>query len=104
VRYDWPGNVRELQSVIERAVILSTGTVLNVSSADLKSKSSKEVSVKRTRSDAPDRDQILEALRSTGGQVGGPNGAAARLGMKRTTFIAHMKRLGINPRTVISHF
>ena len=50
----------------------------------------------------PDRDHVTEALQATGGRVGGPDGAAARLGLKRTTLIAHMKRLGINPRTVIS--
>jgi formate hydrogenlyase transcriptional activator len=111
VQYDWPGNVRELQNVIERAVILSTGGVLRVSSTDLKSgahtprKSSESggTAPGRKRSDAPPpgRDRVLEALKATGGRVGGVDGAAARLGMKRTTLIAHLKRLGINPRTVV---
>jgi formate hydrogenlyase transcriptional activator len=110
VQYDWPGNVRELQNVIERAVILSTGGVLKVSPNDLKS-SSGSAPVKRgergtarsKKSDAPPpaRDRVLEALRAAAGRVGGTGGAAARLGMKRTTLIAHMKRLGIDRRTVI---
>jgi formate hydrogenlyase transcriptional activator len=52
----------------------------------------------------PEREQIVAALRESKGRVGGEDGAAARLGLKRTTLIAHMKRLGINSRTVISHF
>jgi PAS domain S-box-containing protein len=110
VRYDWPGNVRELQNVIERAVILSAGGVLRVSSMDLrsgahgpgKSGESGGTASKRKRSDAPppDRDRVLEALQAAAGRVGGADGAAQRLGMKRTTLIAHMKRLGIQPRTV----
>jgi PAS domain S-box-containing protein len=100
VHYEWPGNVRELQNVIERAVILSTGGVLRVPASDLKTVV-KEPAVPRTTAD---REQIIEALTATGGRVGGADGAAARLGMKRTTLIAHMKRLGISPRTVIRHF
>jgi len=111
VQYDWPGNVRELQNVIERAVILSSGGVLRVSSADLKGGAhppgktgeSGGVASRRKRNDSPPpgRDRVLEALKATGGRVGGGDGAAARLGMKRTTLIAHLKRLGINPRTVV---
>jgi PAS domain S-box-containing protein len=107
VHYDWPGNVRELQNVIERAVILSTGGVLKVAPNDLKSAAAPakrgERETPRKRSDAPppDRDQVLEALRAAGGRVGGTAGAAARLGMKRTTLIAYMKRLNIDPQTVI---
>jgi formate hydrogenlyase transcriptional activator len=115
VQYDWPGNVRELQNVIERAVILSSGGILKVSPGDLKSRSlnagapvqgrqKAAGSSKRTDAAPPDRAQVMQALQATGGRVGGADGAAARLGMKRTTLIAHMKRLDINPRTVISHF
>ncbi len=111
VQYDWPGNVRELQNVIERAVILSTGGVLRVPSTDLKNNPAKNgatgpAAARGRRSDAPPpgRDQVLQALEATSGRVGGADGAAQRLGMKRTTLIAHMKRLGINPRTVIHHF
>ena len=111
IRYRWPGNVRELQNVIERAVILSTRGVLHVPAADLKVRGSAAArdeapttpSHKRIRANVPplSREQVVQALQQAGGQVGGPDGAAARLGLKRTTMIAHMKRLGINPRTVM---
>jgi PAS domain S-box-containing protein len=111
MRYDWPGNVRELQNVIERAVILSSRGVLQVPSADLpptsgaspESAKHQEWNGKRVHEivQSIDRDQVVEALRQAEGRVGGPHGAAARLGIKRTTLIAHMKRLGINPRAVI---
>jgi PAS domain S-box-containing protein len=114
MRYHWPGNVRELQNLIERAVILSNHGVLRVPAAELKARASamprsKESAAtvrKRFRAIVPalSREQILQALTEAGGQVGGSGGAAARLGLKRTTMIAHMKRLGINPRTVINHF
>ena len=103
VHYDWPGNVRELQNVIERAVILSTGGVLKVPLGDLRSAGHVVKATVSRRSDAapPGRDRVIEALREAGGRVGGATGAAARLGMKRTTLIAYMKRLSIDPRTVI---
>jgi PAS domain S-box-containing protein len=109
--YDWPGNVRELQNVIERAVILSSRGALRIAADDLQphphasTPAAKEnVSAgKRTRTviTPPDRDQVLNALRQAGGRVGGPAGAASRLGLKRTTLIAQMKRLRIDPRTVM---
>jgi transcriptional regulator with GAF, ATPase, and Fis domain len=91
--YSWPGNVRELQNFIERSVILSTGTVLKGSLPELThtSKSSPPV----TLEDA-ERSHILQTLLRTEGVVGGPNGAAARLGLKRTTLISMMRRLGIH--------
>jgi PAS domain S-box-containing protein len=108
VHYDWPGNVRELQNVIERAVILSTGGILKVPLSDLRNTGSararhaeKETFPKRSDAAPPDRDRVLEALREAGGRVGGATGAAARLGMKRTTLIAYMKRLSIDSQTVI---
>jgi PAS domain S-box-containing protein len=108
VHYDWPGNVRELQNVIERAVILSTGGVVKVPLSDLRSTGSararraeKVTPSKRSDAGPPDRDRVLEALREAGGRVGGAAGAAARLGMKRTTLIAYMKRLSIDAQTVI---
>src|SRR5580692_2753799 len=87
-RHSWPGNVRELQNFIERSVILSTGPLPEFRRGP---KSSAPV----TLEDA-ERSQILQTLQQTAGVVGGPNGAAARLGMKRTTLISMMKRLGIN--------
>jgi transcriptional regulator with GAF, ATPase, and Fis domain len=91
-RHSWPGNVRELQNFIERSVILSTGAVLSGPPPQFPRgpKSSAPV----TLEDA-ERSQILQTLQQTGGVIGGPNGAAARLGVKRTTLISMMKRLGI---------
>ncbi len=109
-QYHWPGNVRELQNVIERAVILSTHGVLRVAIAELNANgasapSSKEATVpihKRVRASVPplSREQVVQALRDTGGRVGGSDGAAARLGLKRTTLIAHIKRLAIDAQAV----
>ena len=93
VRHSWPGNVRELQNLIERSVILSPGPVLNGSLPELSSTPRSAAPV--TLEDA-ERSHILQALLRTEGVVGGPNGAAARLGMKRTTLISMMRRLGIN--------
>src|SRR5271167_232617 len=91
-RHSWPGNVRELQNFIERSVILSKGPVLNGSLSDLTD--APKTSVPVTLEEA-ERSHILLTLRQTEGVVGGPNGAAARLGLCRTTLISKMKRLGI---------
>jgi formate hydrogenlyase transcriptional activator len=111
-QYHWPGNIRELQNVIERAVILSPGAVLNVTTAELQLRTSaapatENVSVTSTRRSPVrsilaevDGNEIIRALKEAGGRVGGPHGAAARLGLKRTTFITRMKKLGINPTAV----
>jgi transcriptional regulator with GAF, ATPase, and Fis domain len=111
-RYPWPGNIRELQNVIERAVILSTGSVLAVPFAELQPHTRPEpvrqtATVKSTRrrpvrsilADV-DRDQIIAALKEAGGRVGGPGGAASHLGIKRTTLITRMKKLRIDPAAV----
>jgi formate hydrogenlyase transcriptional activator len=95
VRYPWPGNVRELQNVIERAVILSPGPTLEVPPADLKSVGQPTPVAAVTLADT-DREHILSALRETGGVLGGSKGAAARLGMKRSTLYKKMKKLGIS--------
>jgi formate hydrogenlyase transcriptional activator len=107
VRYEWPGNIRELQNVIERAVILSPGPALKVSLADLQSrvepaaikrlKAPEEVEGGNIRSvlDETERVQILRALEQSNGIVSGPEGAAARLGMKRSTLQFRMQKLGI---------
>jgi formate hydrogenlyase transcriptional activator len=105
VRYSWPGNIRELQNVIERAVILTTGPVLKVPSDDLRSPNgvthaplpapltgSRNM---RTVLDDTERQQIMGMLEQTNWTVAGPNGAAARLGMKRSTLQSRMQKLGI---------
>jgi PAS domain S-box-containing protein len=106
--YSWPGNIRELQNVIERAMILSSGPILRVQMADLKEQSppvspkqsdvSSSVRRQKLRNlvDETERNQIIHALHETKGRVGGPNGAAAFLGLKRTTLITRMKKLGIH--------
>jgi transcriptional regulator with GAF, ATPase, and Fis domain len=95
VRHSWPGNVRELQNVIERSVILSPSTVMSGSLPELNGLSKPSPAV--TMEEA-ERSLILQTLRHTEGVVGGQKGAAARLGLPRTTLIAKMKRLGINCR------
>jgi formate hydrogenlyase transcriptional activator len=98
--HSWPGNVRELQNFIERSVILSTGAVLNGSLPETyampESSDLPKLSTPLTLEQA-DRSHILQTLLQTQGVIGGPNGAAARLGLPRTTLLAKMKRLGINP-------
>ena len=96
VAYLWPGNVRELENVIERAVILSPGETLHINLGDLKNAVQAETPAGAavTLADA-ERDHIISVLRETGWMLGGPNGAAARLAMKRTTLQSRMKKLGI---------
>ena len=92
VKHTWPGNIRELQNVIERSVIASTGPTLQV--AQSLSRSSRSEERRRTLVDV-ERAHIVATLQATNGVVGGWNGAAARLGLSRTTLIARMQRLGI---------
>jgi formate hydrogenlyase transcriptional activator len=105
-RYHWPGNIRELQNVIERAVIISTGPALNIDVSDLKFPKSSPPA-EQSASPAPangalhyvlqktERQQILKALKESNWVVAGPNGAAAHLGMKRSTLQLRMHKLGI---------
>ena len=106
VRYDWPGNIRELQNVIERAVIVSTGPVLKAPLDELRTRipsaeasngfmASEDTGTMRGVLEEAERKQILAALKQTNWIVAGPKGAAALLGMKRSTLQAHMQRLGI---------
>ena len=92
VRYPWPGNVRELENLIERAVILSSGSVLKIPLSELKG--APESPLSSTLADA-EREHIRRILEQTNWRVGGPNGAASRLGMKRTTLQSKMKKLNI---------
>jgi transcriptional regulator of acetoin/glycerol metabolism len=93
ISYPWPGNVRELQNLIERAVIRSDNGVLPNPLPD-----KNPVAVTHSRNGFRDstRALILHALLETRWVIGGPAGAAARLGLKRTTLIAKMKKLGIS--------
>ena len=98
VRYPWPGNVRELQNVIERAVILSPGPALHIPPGDLKlgtGAADMPSGAAVTLADA-EREHILRALRAVHWVLRGPNGAAARLGMKRSTLQWKMKKLGLS--------
>src|ERR1700676_3408520 len=96
--WHWPGNIRELENFIERSVILTHGTALQAPIAELGS-NVKIAPVAGTR-DANERDEIVRILKITKGRVAGPDGAAARMGLKRTTLIARMKKLGVDPRRV----
>jgi formate hydrogenlyase transcriptional activator len=93
VRYPWPGNIRELENLIERAVIVSPGPVLRVPLSELKSPSEPVGESLTLR--AAERDHILRALEATNWVLAGPRGAAARLGMKRTTLQSKMRKLGV---------
>jgi formate hydrogenlyase transcriptional activator len=97
VAYPWPGNIRELENVIERAVILSPGPELHVLVADLQAASPPSPAPAGTVTTLADaeREQILRALREANWVVAGPNGAAARLGIKRSNLQWKMKKLGI---------
>jgi formate hydrogenlyase transcriptional activator len=98
VNYDWPGNIRELQNVIERSVILSKGPELRVDMPEMMGGSSPAAPRSRRNSggtDAAERAGILKALKEANGIVGGPDGAAARLGLRRTTLQSRMRKCGI---------
>jgi formate hydrogenlyase transcriptional activator len=97
-RYHWPGNIRELQNFIERAVIISPASTLLAPVRELKGpKGVASASNAVTLADA-ESEAIQRALREAGGRVGGPQGAAAKLGMKRTTLQAKMRKLGIDAK------
>jgi len=110
-RYHWPGNIRELQNVIERAVIISTGPALSVDVSDLKLPIAGHVLEGTTIPKSPtngalhdvleqsERQQILKALERSNWVVAGPNGAAAYLGMKRSTLQQRIRKLGITRRS-----
>jgi formate hydrogenlyase transcriptional activator len=93
LRWDWPGNVRELENFIERSVILSKGPTLTALLEELRPPS---VALQPDTIESVQREQIVRALRETGGVIDGPHGAAVRLGMKRTTLQSLMQRLRIS--------
>jgi len=96
VRYRWPGNVRELQNFIERAVILSPHSVLRAPTSELESfNSHRESTFPISALAQVERDHILHALEASNWVIGGRNGAAERLGMKRTSLVYRMKKLRI---------
>ncbi len=96
VRWQWPGNIRELENFLERAVILSRGSVLYVPLVELKIEDEGKGSVSANSTlEVAEREHILQVLREANGQIGGDNGAAAGLGLKRTTLNSKLKKLGI---------
>ncbi|MEI9973559.1 MAG: helix-turn-helix domain-containing protein [Ignavibacteriota bacterium] len=98
--HDWPGNIRELQNFVERAVILSNGPVFRPPLSELRSLARKEhPATARTLADA-EREHIIEVLTNSHGVISGNNGAAARLGLKRTTLQYRMRKLGIEQKRV----
>jgi formate hydrogenlyase transcriptional activator len=96
MQWKWPGNIRELENFIERSVILSEGNKLTAPLSELR----EEVLRQPIDSDGTlrdrEREHIIDVLRQTGGALSGPGGAAARLGLKRTTLQYKMQRLGIS--------
>ena len=99
LRWPWPGNIRELENFIERAVILSEGETLSLPLAELSAPAadagSRSAAEPRSASDAGEREQIVQALKEARGVIAGPSGAAARMGLKRTTLNSRIRKLGI---------
>jgi formate hydrogenlyase transcriptional activator len=98
MRWHWPGNVRELENLIERAVILTRGSVLNLPLSELEQGAT--VNGNGAVRESEEYDLLVRALKDSGGRVGGASGAAARLGLKRTTLISRMKKLGIDAKQI----
>ncbi len=98
IRWNWPGNVRELENMIERGVILSRGSVLEIPLMELRESAIPALNNYKERSTLKsfEREHILHALRDSGWVIGGPSGAAASLGINRTTLNARMRKLGIS--------
>ena len=96
-RYSWPGNIRELQNLVERSVILSPGPVLHIASPDgvVPDSGNARWTPPVSKDENPERERILEALRLSSGIIGGADGAAARLGLRRTTLQSRMMKLKI---------
>jgi DNA-binding NtrC family response regulator len=99
-RWHWPGNIRELENFIERAVILTKGPVLRAPLAELEAPE-ETGSQEDSSLEATEREYILRILRETKGTIAGPHGAAARLGLKRTTLNSKLKKLKIERKDYI---
>jgi formate hydrogenlyase transcriptional activator len=97
VRWDWPGNIRELENFVERSVILTPGSVLQSPLSELTAR--EETGGKNVSLRDKERERILSVLGECRGKLGGPDGAAARLGLKRTTLQSKLDQLGIKPGT-----
>jgi len=95
MQWDWPGNVRELENLMERSVILSEGHALRVPLSEMRSQATSRNEPSDHTLDNAERLHIIRILRETGGVISGPNGAARRLGLKRTTLQSKMQRLKI---------
>lgn len=95
--WHWPGNIRELENFIERSVILTRGTALQAPIGEL-GHNGRHAPVVAGARETHERDEIVRILKVTSGRVGGPDGAAARMGMNRTTLLSRMKKFGIDPR------
>jgi formate hydrogenlyase transcriptional activator len=98
-RWSWPGNVRELENLVERSVILTSGNTLAVS---LPEKTKRAIDAAEVVGNLEEQERIVSILKETRGRVSGPNGAASRLGVKRSTLLDRMKKLGIDAREVKS--
>ncbi len=96
MKWRWPGNIREMENFIERSVILSDGNRLNPPLGELREEVSRQASDFDDSLRGKEREHIIEILRQTRGALSGPAGAAARLGLKRTTLQYKMQRLGIS--------
>jgi formate hydrogenlyase transcriptional activator len=96
--WSWPGNVRELENLMERSVILSRGTALAVPISEMRAESRTAAPHTDHSLENAEREYILHVLRQTKGAIAGPDGAAARLGLKRTTLHSKMQRLKITRR------
>lgn len=93
-RYGWPGNIRELENLVERSVILTPGKELQVPLSELQADKGREITATPNLQES-ERQQIVRILRNVNWVIGGPNGAAAKLGLKRTTLNSKMKKFGI---------
>jgi formate hydrogenlyase transcriptional activator len=93
--WDWPGNIRELENFIERAVILTNGAILRAPLSELEAGFDERVAGGDPKLEKVEREHILRVLRETKGRIGGRDGAAARLGLKRTTLNSKLKKLKI---------